>query len=285
MTRDNYRIFALLSDYLNNIPDFITKAGIEDIVECGVSTEYAFAAILAAVGGLDIDDNVEDKELFDLYFNKMIHKLDANKYYNNAYYKDIKIPTVQMGNCELKYEKYQAYEAFVCNDITVTAEGRQIPQIGFFETEFTFPVVLENKRLWMSITPNEIETMKEPVDKAFGNVLTFGLGLGYYAYMIAEKADVESITVVEMNEAVIELFKEYILPQFKNPQKIKLVKADAFEYAEKYLPGGKYDFVFIDLWHDVSDGIEMYLKMKHYEKLSQGTVFRYWIEKSILCYL
>ena len=31
---------------------------------------------------------------------------------------------------------------------------------------------------------------------------------------------------------------------------------------------GKYDFVFTDLWHDVSDGIDMYLKMKEYEKQS-----------------
>lgn len=60
-----------------------------------------------------------------------------------------------------------------------------------------FPAVLENERIWMTITPNEIETMKEAVDKAFGNVLTFGLGLGYYAYMVSEKVNVESITVVE----------------------------------------------------------------------------------------
>ena len=39
----------------------------------------------------------------------------------------------------------------------------------------------------MTITPDEIETMKEAVDQAFGNVLTFGLGLGYYAYMVSEK--------------------------------------------------------------------------------------------------
>lgn len=37
--------------------------------------------------------------------------------------------------------------------------------------------------------------------------------------------------------------------------------------------------------HDVSDGIDMYLKMKQYESLSPNTVLTYWIEKSILCYL
>ena len=66
-----------------------------------------------------------------------------------------------------------------------------------------FPAILENDRIWMTVTPNEIETMKEPVDQAFGNVLTFGFGLGYYAYMISEKEEVTSITVVEINGDVI----------------------------------------------------------------------------------
>lgn len=282
---DNYKLFALLSNYLNNSPDFINLEEISEIAKSGVSYEYAFAAILAAAFGLDIVDHEDDKDLFNHYFNKMIHKLDANKYYNNSYYKNIKIPTIKIGNSELKYEKYKPFEGFVCNDIIQTKEGRQIPQIGFFATEFMFPAVLENDRIWMTITPNEIETMKEAVDQAFGSVLTFGLGLGYYTYMISEKVNVECITVVEINEDVINLFNKYVLPQFKNPQKIKIIKAEAFEYAQKHITPGKFGFLFTDLWHDVSDGIDMYIKMKKYEKQSPTTVFTYWIEKSILCYL
>jgi hypothetical protein len=192
---------------------------------------------------------------------------------------------MKIGHSELKYDKYKPFEGFVCNDIIETKEGRQIPQIGFFESEFKFPAILENDRIWMTITPNEIETMKEAVDQAFGNVLTFGLGLGYYPYMISEKENVESITIVEINEDVIQLFTQYVLPQFKHAEKIKIIKTDAFEYAQKHLSNGQFDFVFTDLWHDVSDGIDMYLKMKKYERLSPKTIFMYWIEKSILCYL
>lgn len=282
---DNYKIFALLGNYLNQAPDFIEKEEMDEMVTYGVSYEHGFAVLLAAAFGLDIVDHVEDKDLFNHYFNYMIHHLDTNEYYNNPYYKNIKIPTIKIGNSELKYEKYKPFEGFVCDDIIKTEEGRQIPQIGFFDTEFIFPAVLENERIWMTVTPNEIETMKEAVDQAFGNVLAFGLGLGYYAYMISEKEHVESITVVESNEDVIHLFKQYILPQFNNAGKINIIKADAFEFARKYLPEGNYDFVFTDLWHDVSDGIDMYLKMKHYESFSPNTVFTYWIEKSILCYL
>ena len=282
---DNYKVFALLSNYLNNAPDFIDQEEINEIVQYGVSYEHAFAVILAAAFGMDIVDQEEDKGLFNHYFNKMFFKLDEIEFYANPYYKNIKIPEIKIGTSEMKYEKYKPFEGFVCNDIVKTNEGRQIPQIGFFEKEFTYPAILEGGRIWMTVTPNEIETMKEPVNQAFGKVLTFGLGLGYYAYMVSEKENVESITVVETNEDVIKLFQTYLLPQFENRHKIKVIKADAFEYAQKSMAKGQYDFVFTDLWHDVSDGIDLYLKMKLFEKRCPNTLFSYWIEKSIKCYL
>lgn len=285
MINQDHKVFALLSHYLNNRSDLIRKEEIDEIVKYGVSAEYAFTVILAAAAGLDIVENAEDKELFNQYFSRMFHKLEVPEYYNNPYFKNIKIPAIQAGLSELKYEHYKPYEGFVYNDILTTPEGRQIPQLGFFETEFKFPAVLENNRIWMTITPNEIETMKEPVAQAFGSVLTYGLGLGYYAYMTSEKDNVERVTIVESNEDVIQLFSQYILPQFKHSHKIKIIQADAFKYAGEHMSKGNYDYVFTDLWHDVSDGIDLYLRMKKYEEQSPSTVFSYWIEKSILCYL
>lgn len=282
---DDSKILALLSNYLNHAPDFISKEDIEEIARYGVSPEYAFRVTFAAALGLDIADNPADAELYSNYFDKMLHKLDVNEYYSNPYFKNIQIPAVRVGNSELKYESYKPYEAFVCNDLITTEEGRTIPQIGFFDTEFRFPAVLENDRIWMTVTPNEIETMKEAVARASGNVLTYGLGLGYYAYMISQKASVNRITIVESNEDVIRLFSKYILPQFQYPQKLAIVKADAFEYAQEHMSDGHYDFIFTDLWHDVSDGIDMYLRMKAYEELNPSSEFMYWIEQSILCYL
>ena len=40
-------------------------------------------------------------------------------------------------------------------------------------------------------------------------------------YMVSEKENVETVTVVDTNEDVIRLFKKYILPQFKNAHKVK----------------------------------------------------------------
>ncbi|WP_342564933.1 hypothetical protein NST84_07250 [Paenibacillus sp. FSL R7-0345] len=285
INEDNYKVLALLSQYLNDRPDNISKEEIEEITGFGVSAEYAFGVLFAAALGLDIVDNAEDTALYNTYFSKMLHRLDIQKYYANPYFRNIKIPAVTIGSSELKYEQYKPYEAFVCNDIITTPEGRLMPQIGFFETEFRFPAVLENNRIWMTITPNEIETMKEAVAGASGNVLTYGLGMGYYAYMVSEKEDVQRVTIVDSNEDVIKLFSQHILPQFGNAQKVTVIQADAFEYAEQQMSQGQYDFVFTDLWHDVSDGLDMYLKMKTYESLSPASRFMYWIEQSILCYL
>ena len=239
----------------------------------GLSYEQAFATILAAAFGLDIADNPVDWEFYNRYFTRMFFKLDTKEYAENAYYRNIKMPAVKMGKSELKYEKYKPYEGFVCNDIVRTIDGRQFPQIGFFSEEFEYPAILENGRIWMTVTPNEVETMKDAVRGAKGNMLAYGLGFGYYAYMVSEKADVDSITVVEKNPDIIQLFQNHILPQFKNADKVRIVEADAFEYAKEFMPAEGYDFVFTDLWHDVSDGMGMYLEMKKYEKLCPGTVF------------
>ena len=95
--------------------------------------EYALVSYQLLLLDLILLINDDDKDLFNNYFKKMIHKLDADEYYNNPYYKNIKIPTIKIGNSELKYEKYKPFEGFVCNDIIQTKEGRQIPQIGFFD--------------------------------------------------------------------------------------------------------------------------------------------------------
>jgi hypothetical protein len=133
----------------------------------------------------------------------------------------------------------------------------------------------------MAIKPNEIETMKEPCSKMYGKVAIFGLGLGYFAYRVAQNENVKEITIIEKDENVIKLFYENILPQFENADKIKVVKSDAFDFAKK-MGEKKYDTAFVDLWHDTSDGVDLYIKMKKSEVFSPDTKFEYWIEKSIL---
>lgn len=282
----NALILQKLSLYLNLHSDFIEASIIHELVhECGLSVKEAFSLVLAQVCGLDIEENDADRQLYHYYFEEMIAVLDPSEYENNPYYKNIKIPNAKVGRWAFQQQKYKPYEAFVYKDLKKLADGRVLPQIGFFEKTFSYPAVLENNREWMLITPNEIETMKAPIVAAHGKVLTFGLGLGYYAYMVSEKENVSSITIVEKDANVIQLFKEYILPQFKHKDKVQIVHEDAFVYAQNHLASEQFDVVFTDIWHDPADGVDLYLKMKTYEKLSPTSQFLYWIEDTMVCYL
>ena len=100
--------------------------------------------------------------------------------------------------------------------------------------------------------------------------------------MCSEKPEVTSITVVEKSENVIRLFEKYILPQFSHPEKVKIINADAFYYAEFDMPEKNYDVAFVDTWRDASDGTPMYVRMKKLEHLSPSTKFIYWIENFLI---
>ena len=159
---------------------------------------------------------------------------------------------------------------------------REVPPLGFFCEDFEFPAVLEDGNEWMTLTPVDLDTSELAIERAHGKVVTFGLGLGYYAYMVSEKDNVESITVVEKSADVIELFRTYILPQFPHPEKVKIVNEDAFLYAKHTMPGENFDVAFVDTWRDASDGAPMYEKMKALEHLSPRTEFLYWIENFLI---
>lgn len=279
-------ILKKMSVFLNCEPDFVTADIIKELCsEFSVSEEEAFSFILAAEIGLDVEENARDREIFELYFPKMIKKLNIEDFSNDPYLNEVKIPEKACGRWEFKLEKYKPYEAFACNDLLSLPDGRVIPQIGFFDSEFSYPAVLEGGREWMLITPNEINTMAKPIACARGKVLTYGLGLGYFAFMAARKEEVLSVTVVEKERAVIELFEKYIRPSLSCAEKIEIVCDDAFDFAENKMSEGKYDFVFADIWHDPSDGVSAYKRFKSLEYKLPCAEFLYWIEDTIKCYL
>lgn len=281
----NERILNSMSNYLCNYSTRIKSSEIDEIINSsGVDKKTAVAILLATYLGLDIN-KVQEKEYFNKYFLKMINYLNPSDFFCNDYYQNIKLPYEEkIGLWEFKKLEYAPYEIFVCDDFVTLPNGIILPQLGFFEKKFCYPAVLENNREWMLITPNEINTMKPAINKAFGNVLTYGLGLGYFAYMISKKSNVNKITIIEKDKNIIQLFNKFILPQFRNKAKITIINMDAFDYAPQ-MEKEKYDFVFTDIWHDALDGMPLYEKMKKYEKFNHNTIFSYWIEKTIQYYL
>ena len=279
----NNDVSWMLCDYLKNNPCLITKELMGHINRDGaLPEEPVYFALLTGLCGLDTENNERDKQLANDYFRPAIKKLDIKSYIENSYYQNILIPEAAFGDWKLKRQKYKPYEAFIYNDLIVRPDFKEIPCIGFFNEEFRFPAVMENDHEWMAIKPNEIETMQPIIDIIEGKVVTFGLGLGYFTYMASLKERVQSITVIERDNEVIQLFERYLFPQFQHKEKVGIISADAFEYSEKQMPDNNFDYAFVDLWHDASDGFDMYLKMKKMESFNRQTNFLYWIEDSLL---
>ena len=273
----NNLILNALSIYLNEYECSITPSQIKKVMECGVDELFAYKLLLSNYLA------IENQDIIDMYFDKMVHKLEVKDYIRNPYYENIPFNNKKIDSWQIKKGKYKPYELFVFDDFKYEND-LVIPQVGYFNEPFYYLAVYDNNRLWMSITPNEINTMKQPINKAKGNVLTFGLGLGYFAYMCSLKDDVKSVTIVEKDERVIKLFKEYILAYFLSIEKINIIKEDAYAYLSK-MNDDMYDYVFVDIYHDAGDGKEVYLKMNQYRNRFKKTIFEYWIYNTIKHYL
>ena len=229
---------------------------------------------------LDLE-NEEDEYIFSRYIAPSIDVVNKDKYLNNPYYKTIKIKDVKEGDYSLVNDSYKAYELFPLNDLSFDLDSFvEKNSFSFFESDFSFPAVNYKGVTWMSITPNEIETMQLAINEAKGNVIAYGLGLGYFPFMVSNKSDVTSVTIIEKDRNIISIFKKYLLNQFPNKDKIQIIESDAFEYMKL---NKKYDYHFIDLWHDPFDGVELYLKAKKFEKKNEH--YFYWLESGCIALL
>lgn len=287
-TKDrNIEVADMYLYFLSNAARSISKEAIDDVMlayACNESTAY-YRLMMDALG-IDLN-NKKYQRIGTDYCLKGIQELNPKKYRDNPYYKNIHTTTIKSKNWEIGYQPYLPYEGFVYDDVTVEDNHHflEISHLGFFEETFSYLAVSEGDVIWMSVTPNEIETMQPVINQVKGKVITFGLGLGYFAYMASIKDDVESVTIIEKNKDIIALFNKYILPQFSHKEKIKIVNADAFEYATKEMPKHHFDEAFVDLWHGAEDGVSLYVQMKKLERLNSGTKFSYWLEKSLIAML
>ena len=284
----NRRIGWLLADYLNETPRAVTRELMEEILppDAGPDAEqYVYAALLGGFLGLDPDASEEDRFLLERYLQPGLRRMDPARYREDPYYRNIRIEPCLQDGWALAWQSYEPYELFLRDDLILTADLRQIPALGYFTEPFSFPSVLQDGREWMSIKPSEIESTLPAVNAAFGRVVTFGLGLGYFAYMAARKPEVTSVMVVERDPSVVALFLEHILPQIPERNKISVIQEDAFDYLEKEMKLSPPDFVFMDIWHDIADGTPLYIRARQYESRFPNTRFMYWIERSLKCAL
>lgn len=131
------------------------------------------------------------------------------------------------GNCKIIKKKYTKE----------SIEGYMYKSNDEFDVEI--PTLLEDDKLWMKMSPKEIQGSYEAIDVASGKVGIVGLGLGYVAQEMAKKTNVTEIIVYEISEDIIKLYKN----NFGESNKIKIVQGNAFEAKKE-----EFDFFFVDIY-------------------------------------
>ena len=220
-----------------------------------------------------------DKEtigITDEYCIKHIKCLDPKEYLNNKYVQTIKA-TGRYKQYALRNITYEPYQTFAYDEISVTKDYKEYSTIGYFKKPFSYLALCEGNNIWMSLNPNEIETMKPYINKGYGNVLVLGLGMSYVPFMMSLKDDVKHITIIEKDQNIINLFNNLLFPHFINKNKITIIKDDAIKYVSK---NNKYDYIFADLWHTPEDGLDLYIELKRINKDIDC-----WLETSLIAML
>ena len=264
----NKRIEALISNNnVNiNVADLLVNAfsytdifdidEIKQYIKEGLSEKEAMMEIFCRSFNIDyeLDGN---KEVMDAYILNNLKKLDSKEYLDNEYAKTIKA-TGKYKKYALKNIAYEPYQLFAYDDISLEGD-KENSRIGYFDHKFSYLALTEGNNIWMSLNPNEIETMKPFINKAKGNVLVLGLGMGYVPFMMANKPEVKNITIIEKDPEIVGLFNTLIYPNFKNKEKIKIIEGDAINFVKK---PNKYDYIFADLWHSPEDGLSLFVQLK-----------------------
>ena len=278
----NISVAEFYIDYLSSDTFHTSKEEIEPFLKKYPLSSAIFHAILKKMEISEDDKQfVEDNK--NSHLDKLV-ELDPKEYESNPYFKLIKTLKFEEKNWFLNTQFYKEYECFTFDELKINKDKYQEETpIGYFKNRFDYPAIIEEDTIWMSLIPHEINTMKEPIAEAKGNVLVFGLGLGYYAFMVSEKPDVKKVTIIEKDENIINLFKKHLLDKFPHKEKINIIEDDAYHFLD--ITKETYDYAFIDIYHNVGDGFPLYVSFKPYEKKFNKTIFMYWIETSLIAML
>lgn len=210
-------------------------------------------------------------------------KISSKLIKDDPYFKAVNFDKKQVGRWLLDHNHISSHEVMVIDE-TYNKDDNEITKLVTLEEEVDVPVIVEKGKIWMSVVPHEIVTMRKPIADVSKSTLVLGVGLGYFAYHAARKKEVSKVVIVEKDEHAITIFSDHILPQFEESirGKIRVVRADAFIYLQDLEED--FDHVFVDIYRSADDGLDLYYSLLPYERKYQKTKFSYWIEESLLTY-
>ncbi len=163
-----------------------------------------------------------------------------------------KIKENKKGDFIIKYSDKKHFDGYLYENEEVVSEA---------------PIELfEGDKLWMRISPHEIQGAYESIKRAKGRVGVLGLGLGYFVQEICKKENVEEVLVYETSEEIIDLYLE----NFGENPKIKIIKGDGFKAKKE-----SFDFFYSDIYEYkiTKKVVEDYVKLTNLHNIKEYSFF------------
>lgn len=106
------------------------------------------------------------------------------------------------------------------------------------------PIFKIDGKVWMSVTPMEVESHYMPIQLANGRVGVGGLGLGYYTQRILDLDRVEEVVVYELDKDVIDTYLENFGPH----EKLTIHNTSVLDIENE-----EFDFFYNDIYETLGD--------------------------------
>lgn len=150
------------------------------------------------------------------------------------------------GVYEIKHMHFPAGHEFSTTTTRAAAAGQRDDVITF-RNPVRFHELRGPTGTWMTDLPNEQAQANRVFHDYRGEVLVGGLGLGYAATRLAQRREVQGVHVVERSSEVIALVHRHL----KYPKKIKVVRADLFDFLRDPGEYGYANFQFTRAFYDI----------------------------------
>ncbi len=134
----------------------------------------------------------------------------------------------------------------------------------------------KQSRTMMDNSILELDTCKKFIDNANGDVLIFGLGLGFVVFPLLKDDSIKSIKIVELDSGVIDMIKP-IVKKYDVSNKVEVLQGDVFNYHKSMT--SNFDSIWIDIWNkfeesERKEAIELYNIYKTF--VNEGGYIDYW---------
>jgi hypothetical protein len=137
--------------------------------------------------------------------------------------------------------------------------------------EFDGPVVLPtlfdltgpSPDAWMSLTPNEIITLRPGVLRASGTVVVGGLGLGWFLRKVHDRPQVERVVLVEASRELLGWYGHDLCGRL--PKVTDVICGDVYDHVGRFGAKAKH---LLDIWKDYGECLldEQFLRYKRLYK-------------------